>query len=76
VAAVELPGARGEWKNRTKTFLGNPFCQGADKVCTELLNTRDGFVAQMLEYLLERLVVVNTENLELVTWRSTGRISG
>jgi hypothetical protein len=38
--------------------LGNPLCRGVDELCTELLNARDGLVAQMLEH-LERLVVVN-----------------
>ena len=64
MAAVELPVARGKLKNRTNTFLGNPLCRGVDGLCTELLNARRGFVAQMLEH-LERLVVVDNENLEL-----------
>jgi hypothetical protein len=42
VAAVELTVPRGKLKLRTKTFLGNPLCRGADELCTELLDTRKG----------------------------------
>jgi hypothetical protein len=32
---VELPVARGELNNRTKTFLVNPLCRGVDELCTK-----------------------------------------
>ena len=65
MAAVELPVPRGKLKNRIKTFLGNPLCRGVDELCTELLNARDGIVAQMLEN-LERLAGVLSQNAELL----------
>jgi hypothetical protein len=64
VAAVELPVPRGKLKNRIKTFLGNPLCRGADELCTELLDTRKGCVAQLLDH-LKRFEVALTEDLEL-----------
>jgi hypothetical protein len=66
VAAVELPVARGKLKPRTRTFLGNSLCRGVDELCTELLDTRKGCVAQLLE-VLKKLEVALTENLELKT---------
>jgi hypothetical protein len=66
IAAVELPVPRGKLKNRTKTFWGNPLCRGVDELCTELLDARNGCVAQLLEH-LKRLEVALSENLELKT---------
>jgi hypothetical protein len=44
--------------------LGNPLCRGVDELCTELLDTRKGCVAQLLDH-LKRFEVALTEDLEL-----------
>jgi hypothetical protein len=62
--------ARGELKNRIKTFLGNPLCRGVDDLRTKQLESRCLLFSEM-KVMKGAFMKSNSENMEYCIGRSS-----